>query len=114
MDNVASFYFTKFLKDPELKGVYPGAARLFAIKVSNLLKKGHKINTDGIKFYWTSGTQCRPHRGPYLRAMMEIDGKLNRFWFYFWPSPFGKIICNWQNTTKQRESAKKAKEEWLS
>ena len=92
MDNVASFYFRKFLDDPELEGMYPEAARLFAVKVSNLLKKEHKV--DSIRFYWTEGSQCRPDRGPYLRAMMKIDGKLNRFWFYFWPSPFGKIICN--------------------
>lgn len=113
MDNAASFLMGKFLKDPEFKGVHPQAARLFGIKISNLTKKGSKVDVDSVRFYWTKGSQCRPDRGPYLRAMMKVDGKLNRFWFYFWLSPFGKCVCSWQNTTKQYESHKKWKEGWL-
>ena len=111
MDGIAQSYMVKFFDDPELKGIHPQAARLFGIKISNLIKKGHTVGN--VRFYWTEGSQCRPDRGPYLRAAMDIDGKLNRFWFYLWASPFGKCICEWQNTTKQRKSHKKWKEEWL-
>ena len=101
MDGIAASYLKKFYEDPMVRCTHPQAAKLFAIKVSNLIKKGHKV--EAIDFYWTHGSQSKPDRGPYLRASMLIDGKLNRFWFYCFESSFGGKY-SWQNTTKQRES----------
>jgi hypothetical protein len=110
MDGIAYSWLEKFLGDRDLKGAPHEAARLFAVKVSNLIRKGHTVGD--IKFYWTEGSQCRPDRGPYLRAVMKIDGEVNRFWYYQWfPVPLGRPV--WQNTTKQYKSYKKHKEEWL-
>ena len=116
MDEIGCSWLEKFRKDPEIKGAKPEAIELFAVKISNLIRKGHIV--DHVRFYWTSGTQSgdRYHRsgkGPHFRAVMEIDGKDNRFWFYDsgWPPPQGRN--GWQNTTKQQNSHKKWKEEWL-
>jgi hypothetical protein len=90
--------------DIQLRGVNREAIRLFSLKIKNLISKGHNI--DRPQFYWTNGSQKRPDRGPYLRAAMVIDGKMNRFWLYHWGT-----IYKWQNTTKQRKSYKKTEVE---
>lgn len=39
MDNIAEFWLEKFKNDLELKGVSTEPKRLFAVKISNLIKK---------------------------------------------------------------------------